>query len=80
MQIILVGAAVLNQIFTGELNTTLVLIGLTVFNAVMGLRQKSKADPSLAALETMMKNIAHVRATARPSRSSPKASCRATWC
>ena len=61
MQIILVGAAVLNQIFTGELNTTLVLIGLTVFNAVMGLRQESKAEASLAALETMMKNIARVR-------------------
>ncbi|MEZ4768249.1 MAG: HAD-IC family P-type ATPase [Caldilineales bacterium] len=61
MQIILVGAAIINQIFTGELNTTLVLIGLTVFNAVMGLRQESKAEASLSALEKMMKNIARVR-------------------
>ena len=61
MQIILVGAAVINQLFTGEWNTTLVLLGLTVFNAVMGLRQESKAEASLAALEKMMKNIARVR-------------------
>ena len=61
MQIILVGAAIINQIFTGELNTTLMLLGLTVFNAVMGLRQESKAEASLAALEKMMKNIARVR-------------------
>ena len=61
MQIILVAAAVINLIFTRELSTTLVLLGLTVFNAVLGMRQESKAEASLAALEKMMKNIARVR-------------------
>jgi P-type Ca2+ transporter type 2C len=61
MQILLLGAAVVNQIFTGELGTTLVLIGLTIFNAVLGLNQESKAESSLAALEKMMKSIARVR-------------------
>jgi Ca2+-transporting ATPase len=61
MQIILIVAAVLSLIFTRQLGTTLVLIGLTVFNAVLGLRQESKAEASLAALEKMLKNIARVR-------------------
>jgi Ca2+-transporting ATPase len=61
MQILLVVAAVVNQIFTGELGTTLVLLLLTVFNAVMGRNQESKAEASLAALEQMMKSIARVR-------------------
>jgi Ca2+-transporting ATPase len=61
MQLLLLGAAVVNQIFTQELGTTLVLIGLTVFNAVLGMNQESKAEASLAALEKMMKSIARVR-------------------
>ena len=61
MQIILVGAAIVNQIVTGEAGTTIVLIGLTVFNAVLGLRQEAKAEASLAALEKMLKDIARVR-------------------
>ena len=61
MQIILVVAALLSLIFTAELGTTLVLLGLTVFNAVLGLKQESKAEASLAALQKMMKNIARVR-------------------
>lgn len=61
MQILLVGTAVVNQIFTQELNTTILLLLLTVLNAVMGLNQESKAEASLAALEKMMKNIARVR-------------------
>ena len=61
MQIILVGAAIVNQVVTGESGTTIVLIGLTVFNAVLGLRQESKAEASLAALEKMLKDIARVR-------------------
>ena len=61
MQIILVGAAVVNQVVTGESGTTIVLVGLTVFNAVLGLRQESKAEASLAALEKMLKDIARVR-------------------
>ena len=61
MQIILVGAAIINQLVIHELGTTLVLVGLTVFNAVLGMRQEAKAEASLAALEKMMKNIARVR-------------------
>jgi Ca2+-transporting ATPase len=61
MQIILVGAAVVNQVVTGEEGTTIVLLGLTVFNAVLGLRQEAKAEASLAALEKMLKDVARVR-------------------
>ena len=65
MQIILVGAALVNLVVVffagGSLSTTVVLLLLTVFNAVMGIRQEAKAESSLAALEKMMKNIARVR-------------------
>jgi Ca2+-transporting ATPase len=61
MQIILLGAAAVNLIFTGGLRTTLLLVVLTVFNAVLGLRGEAKAEASLAALTKMMKNIARVR-------------------
>jgi P-type Ca2+ transporter type 2C len=61
MQLILVGAAVVNQVVTGDTGTTVVLAGLTVFNAVVGLRQESKAEASVAALAQMMKTIARVR-------------------
>ncbi|GIK54453.1 MAG: ATPase [Chloroflexota bacterium] len=61
MQILLLGTAVINQVIVGEWGTTLVLVGLTILNAVMGLNQESKAEASLSALEKMMKNIARVR-------------------
>jgi len=61
MQIILLAAAVLSFVFIRDIGTTLVLVGLTVFNALLGLSQESKAEASLAALEKMMKNIARVR-------------------
>src|SRR5512136_2180672 len=61
MQIILLGAAVLSLVATREVGTTIVLIVLTVFNALLGLRGESKAEASLAALAKMMKNIARVR-------------------
>jgi Ca2+-transporting ATPase len=61
MQIILLVAAALSFIFVRDIGTTLVLVGLTVFNAVLGMNQESKAEASLAALEKMMKNIARVR-------------------
>jgi P-type Ca2+ transporter type 2C len=61
MQILLLGAALVNQLVVGEWGTTLVLVVLTIFNAVLGLNQESKAEASLAALEKMMKNIARVR-------------------
>ncbi len=61
MQIILLSAAVVNVVVTGVWSTTVVLVALTVFNAVLGLRQESKAEASLAALSETMRNIARVR-------------------
>ena len=61
MQMVLLGAAIVNQVFTQEISTTLVLLGLTVFNAVLGMNQEAKAEASLAALQQMMKNVARVR-------------------
>ena len=61
MQWVLLGAAVVNQVVTGETGTTVVLAGLTVFNAVVGLRQEAKAEESVKALAQMMKTIARVR-------------------
>jgi P-type Ca2+ transporter type 2C len=61
MQILLVVAAVVSFVVTRQLGTTLLLLGLTVFNAVLGMRQESKAQASLAALEKMLKNVARVR-------------------
>jgi P-type Ca2+ transporter type 2C len=61
MQILLLGAAIVNQLAVGEWGTTIVLVVLTIFNAVLGMNQESKAEASLAALEKMMKSIARVR-------------------
>ncbi|MFN8499928.1 MAG: cation-transporting P-type ATPase [Anaerolineae bacterium] len=61
MQIVLLAAAIINIIFTGEWNTTLLLVGLTIFNAVLGLRQEAKAEASLAALAGTMRTLARVR-------------------
>lgn len=61
MQIILLTAAVVNVVVTGVWSTTVVLVLLTVFNAVLGLRGESKAEASLAALSETMRNIARVR-------------------
>ena len=61
MQIVLLVAAIVNQIFTGKWGTTLVLASLTVFNAMLGLRGESKAAASLEELAGTMKSITHVR-------------------
>ena len=61
MQIILLAAAVINAIVTDDVGTTVLLAGLTVLNAVIGLRQEAKAEESVAALSQMMKTIARVR-------------------
>jgi len=61
MQILLLGAAVINQLFTHSWSTTLLLVGLTIFNAVLGLRQEAKAQASLDSLQKMVKSIARVR-------------------
>ena len=61
MQILLVGVALISLVVTREVGTTVVLLGLTVFNAILGLHGEAKAEASLAALEKMMKNITRVR-------------------
>jgi P-type Ca2+ transporter type 2C len=61
MQYILLGAAIVNLIFTKTWGTTIVLVVLTIFNAVLGMRGESKAEASLAALSKAMKSIARVR-------------------
>ena len=65
MQIVLLAAAIINVVVTGDWATTLVLLSLTVFNAVLGLHQESKAEASLAALAKSMRNIARVRRDGR---------------
>jgi Ca2+-transporting ATPase len=61
MQIILLAAAAISLLVTGDVGTSIVLAGLTVFNAVIGLRQEAKAEESVKALAQMMKTIARVR-------------------
>ena len=61
MQIILLAAAVINALVTDDIGTTILLAGLTVFNAIIGLRQEAKAEASVEALAQMMKTIARVR-------------------
>ncbi|SKC66665.1 cation-translocating P-type ATPase [Krasilnikoviella flava] len=61
MQIVLLVAAAVNQVVTGDTGTTAVLAGLTVFNAVIGLRQEAKAEESVRALAQMMRTVCRVR-------------------
>jgi Ca2+-transporting ATPase len=61
MQIILVVAGVVNLLVTDDKATSVFLFALTVFNAIIGLRQEAKAEESVAALSQMMKTIARVR-------------------
>jgi P-type Ca2+ transporter type 2C len=61
MQIVLLVAAVVNVAVTGDAATSVVLAGLTVFNAVVGLRQEAKAEESVKALAQMLKTVARVR-------------------
>src|SRR5262245_62564354 len=51
MQIVLLVAAVVSGVAVQQWSTALVLLGLTLFNAVMGLRQEGKAEASIAALQ-----------------------------
>ncbi|MGE5228405.1 MAG: HAD-IC family P-type ATPase, partial [Deltaproteobacteria bacterium] len=60
MQIILLIAAVVSFII-GQWSTGLVLVALTVFNAVTGLRQEGKAESAMNALKSLMKQTARVR-------------------
>jgi len=60
MQIILLIAAVAS-LAIGQWSTGAVLLLLTVFNAVVGLRQEGKAESAMNALKSLTKNTARVR-------------------
>jgi Ca2+-transporting ATPase len=60
MQIILSVAAIVSLAIK-EWSTAVVLIVLTLFNAVVGLRQEGKAESAMNALKSMMKATARVR-------------------
>ena len=60
MQIILVAAAVVS-LLVKEWSTAVLLLLLTVLNAVVGLRQEGKAESAMNALKSMMKATARVR-------------------
>ncbi len=61
MQLVLVGAAVVSIVALQEVSTGIVVLGLTVLNAVMGLHQEGKAAESVAALRQMLIMTARVR-------------------
>ena len=61
MQLVLVGAAVVSIVALQDVSTGLVVLGLTVVNALMGLHQEGKAAESVAALRQMLIMTARVR-------------------
>ncbi|MBU3863624.1 HAD-IC family P-type ATPase [Streptomyces sp. 4503] len=60
MQIVLVAAAVVSLLIK-EWTTAVLLIVLTLLNAIVGLRQEGKAESAMNALQSMMKATARVR-------------------
>src|SRR6516165_515088 len=60
MQIILVAAAVVSLLIK-EWSTAVLLVLLTILNAVIGMRQEGKAESAMNALRSMMKATARVR-------------------
>ncbi|HET9548489.1 MAG TPA: HAD-IC family P-type ATPase [Desertimonas sp.] len=61
MQLVLLGAAIVSIVALQDVSTGLVVIGLTVVNALMGLHQEGKAAESVAALRQMLIMTANVR-------------------
>jgi Ca2+-transporting ATPase len=60
MQLILVGAAIVSLAIK-EWSTAVLLVVITLLNAVVGLRQEGKAESAMNALKSMMKETARVR-------------------
>ncbi len=60
MQLILVGAAVVSLAIS-QWSTAILLLTITLLNAVVGLRQEGKAQSAMNALKSMMKETARVR-------------------
>ncbi len=61
MQIILLVAGLVSLILLQDLRTFLLLTILTIFNAVLGMSQESKAEASLASLRSLMQLQARAR-------------------
>ena len=61
MQLVLLGAAIVSIAALQEFSTGIVIIGLTVLNAILGLNQEGKAAESVAALQKMLVIRAHAR-------------------
>jgi P-type Ca2+ transporter type 2C len=57
--LILIGAAIVAFVASGELKTPLVVIAVVLLNAVIGFVQENKAEKSLDALRSML--VAHTR-------------------
>ncbi|MFE2166455.1 cation-translocating P-type ATPase [Streptomyces sp. NPDC059447] len=64
MQLVLLAAAAVSLIIQ-EWTTAILLIVLTLLNAVIGLRQEGKAESAMNALQSMMKASARVRRDGR---------------
>src|SRR5205807_4256093 len=60
MQIILSAAAVVSLVIQ-QWSTAIILVALTLLNAVVGVRQEGKAESAMNALKSMMKATARVR-------------------
>jgi P-type Ca2+ transporter type 2C len=65
MQVVLLAAGILSLFLPDQVATGVVLIGLTLFNAAMGLNQEGKANASVAALQKMLIVQAKVRRDGR---------------
>ena len=63
--LILIGAAVVAFIVSGELKTPLVVLTVVLFNAVIGFVQENRAERSLDALRSMLVAQARVRRDGR---------------
>jgi Ca2+-transporting ATPase len=61
MQLVLVGAAVVSVAALQEWHTAIVVLAVTLLNAILGLNQEGKAAESVAALQRMLVLKAHVR-------------------
>ncbi|MER7822434.1 HAD-IC family P-type ATPase [Streptomyces sp. NPDC096097] len=64
MQLVLVAAAIVSLVIQ-EWTTAILLIALTLLNAIVGLRQEGKAESAMNALKSMMKATARVRRDGR---------------
>jgi Ca2+-transporting ATPase len=61
MQIVLLVAGIISGVIIHQWGTALLLVGLTIFNALLGLNQEGKAEASVAALQKMMIVTSKVR-------------------